>query len=222
MERGQIKLVSIFAAVAFFIMFSIRGQDLPFSVIECIGSSITAGVFANILYKKMVWRLTRFTGVPNLTNITEVVFEFEHELEAVPGKAAPETRHYRKPGKIEITQSGCSIRMKIQTDQMKSKTLNGKFVLDDYSDYVLYYHYRTDSRGSADKRYPTQYGACCAEPDMLLGHWAGSYFTDQLTRGRIHFCSLDELRKKTDPNGSLYEYFSQESSKALKGELSSL
>lgn len=203
-------------------MFSIRGQDLPFSVIECIGSSITAGVFANILYKKMVWRLTRFTGVPNLTNITEVVFEFEHALEAVPGKAAPETRHYRKPGKIEITQSGCSIRMKIQTDQMKSKTLNGKFVLDDYSDYVLYYHYRTDSRGSADKRYPTQYGACCAEPDMLLGHWAGSYFTDQLTRGRIHFCSLDELRKKTDPNGSLYEYLSQESSKALKGELSSL
>lgn len=76
MERGQIKLVSIFAAVAFFVMFSIRGQDLPFSVIECIGSSITAGVFANILYKKLVWRLSRFTGVPNLTSITEVVFEF--------------------------------------------------------------------------------------------------------------------------------------------------
>ena len=106
-----------------------------------------------------------------------------------------------------ITQSGCNIRMKIQTNQMKSKTLNGKFVLDDYNDYVLYYHYCTDSRGSADKRYPTQYEACCAEPDMFLGHWAGSYFTDQLTRGRIHFCSLDELRKKliqTDPYMNIF------------------
>lgn len=66
MERGQIKLVSIFAAVAFFVMFSIRGQDLPFSVIECIGSSITAGVFANILYKKIglafieIYRCSKF------------------------------------------------------------------------------------------------------------------------------------------------------------------
>ena len=219
MERGQIKLVSIFAAVAFFIMFSIRGQDLPFSAIECVGSSITAGEFANILYKTLVWRLSRFTGVPNLTSITEVVFEFKHELVSESGEAAPETRRYRKPGKIEITQSGCNIRMKIQTDQMKSKTLNGKFVLDDYNDYVLYYHYRTDSRGSANKRYPTQYGACCAEPDMILGHWVGSYFTDQLTRGRIHFCSLDELCKKTDSDGSLYEYLPQEGSKSLKGEL---
>lgn len=217
MERGQTKLISIFAAVAFFIMFSIRGQDLPFSAIECIGSSITAGVFANILYKKMVWRLTRFTGVPNLTDITEVVFEFEHELIATPGKAALETEHYRKPGKIEITQSGCDIRMKIQTDQMKSKTLNGKFVLDDYDNYVLYYHYRTDSKGSAGRKYPTQYGACCAEFDMLLGHWVGSYFTDQLTRGRIHFCSLEELCNKTDSDGFQYEYLSQEGSKLRKG-----
>ena len=219
MERGQIKLVSIFAAVAFFIMFSIRGQDLPFSAIECIGSSMTAGVFANILYKKLVWRLSRFTGVPNLTSITEVVFEFKHELVSESGEAVLETRHYRKPGKIEIIQSGCNIRMKIQTDQMKSKTLNGKFVLDDYNDYVLYYHYRTDSRGSANKRYPTQYGACCAEPDMILGHWVGSYFTDQLTRGRIHFCSLDELRKKTDSDGSIYEYLLPEGSKSFRGKL---
>lgn len=161
MERGQIKLVSIFAAVAFFVMFSIRGQDLPFSVIECIGSSITAGVFANILYKKLVWRLSRFTGVPNLTSITEVVFEFKHELVSGSDEAAPETRHYRKPGKIEITQSGSNIRMKIQTDQMKSKTLNGKFVLDDYNDYVLYYHYR-----------PTQGGALTRDTRLNMGHVA--------------------------------------------------
>ena len=43
MEIGQTRLISIFAAVAFFVMFMIRGQDLPFSAIECIGSAITAG-----------------------------------------------------------------------------------------------------------------------------------------------------------------------------------
>lgn len=173
MEVGQTRLISIIDAVAFFAMLTIRGQDMLFSAIEYIGSSITAGLFANVLYKKLVWRLSRFSGVPNLTHISEVVFEFEHELTAEPGKAAQETDHHRKLGKIEISQSGCNARIKIQTDEMKSKTLNGKFIRDDYGDYALNYHYKTDSKFCTKKKYPTQYGACSAEFDMIKGHWAG-------------------------------------------------
>ena len=53
--------------------------------------------------------------------------------------------------------------------------------------------YRTKGK---ETKFKDQIGSCSASYDPDLGYWIGRYWTDQLTRGRIHFADFETVQEK--------------------------
>ena len=53
--------------------------------------------------------------------------------------------------------------------------------------------YRTKGKKT---KFKDQIGSCSASYDNDLGYLVGRYWTDQLTRGRIHFADFETVQEK--------------------------
>lgn len=204
-KKTQLKAWVAISTSSGLLSFVIRlwvAGGFEFSIVpSSIGTAMTTALVLQFIYRKFLWKYDPFLKVPNLSGKREVVLEFRHAISPNTDRNIPaeEIRLYRKKAQVEIKQEVCDIvLMLLNTEQINSKVQVGRLVREnDSSPYTLYYIYRTNSHSGYRVDNPDQYGACHACFDITRGYWIGDYWTDQLTRGTIHFADMDTVKANT-------------------------
>lgn len=196
MEKYQLRIICFIAVIAFCVSFFCQGGTF-IAAVTSVGTAVTIGCIAYWLYRDFLWKIDPILKVPNFSRIEEVVIEFDHVRQTNGVNPAPEIEHNRKKAYItDVSQRACEFTFTLQTGEMESNIFAGRFVKEDpkRNRYSLYYIYRTLGKNT---KFHDQLGACRAIYDPELGYWVGKYWTNQLTRGRIHFADLKTVKEKT-------------------------
>lgn len=201
MEKYQLRIISLVAILAFCLFFFLQGGTFC-AAVSSVGLAVTVACVAYYLYRNFIWKIDPILNVPNLSNIKEVVIEFDHARQADGVNPAPEIEHNRKKAIIiDVSQHICEFTFTLHTNEMESNIFAGRFIKEDQkrNRYTLYYIYKTLGKNT---KFNDQFGACRARYDPELGYWIGDYWTNQLTRGRIHFADLKTVKGKTKSNAA--------------------
>lgn len=195
MENYQLKIICLVAVAAFCVAFFFQGGTFV-AAFSSVGTGVTVGVLAYWLYWNWLWKIDFILKVPEIYKLKEVVLEFDHVQEFDGVNPAPEIETtYKRATISDCSQHVCDIRFSLHTDEMISDIFAGRFIKDDptRNKYTLYYMYRTKGKRT---EFNDQIGSCSASYDPNLGYWVGRYWTDQLTRGRIHFADFETVQAK--------------------------
>lgn len=205
MEDYQFKSFLLTAITAFLCLtFALGWKDI-ITVLGNISTAITIAVLANLIYRKTLWKIDPVLNAPKLYKEKEAIIAFSHAIFLNGDSPASESGIKYKRVRISISQTVLNISMVLQSGQIESNVIVGKFIKGDTpgEKYDLYYVYKTEPNNLYRSINPSQIGACHAIYDFSLGCWAGDYWINQLTRGRIYFASYDALKDKlriTDDN----------------------
>lgn len=147
--------------------------------IELIPEAIGYATIFSFVYEKWLWKYNCFLKIPKLK--VKYFGVIEYNFNDYPKK---------KDVVIFVKQSLLSVNVKIETDQITSKSITSELIEED-GGYVLYYTYRTNPLNRVIEKNPIQFGTC----RLLLedvNHFHGQYWTSNKTRGDIYFNLKEE------------------------------
>ncbi len=200
LQKYQIRCMATAAIVFFLGYLFVCGCDTWSTLVDAAGFAVTATCLLVLAYRKIIWKIDPFLDVPDFGKIDKVVLEFTHATKPNLGTDVPaeEGRDIcLKEASFVCKQEGAFIKsMTLSTEQIKSKALIGHFIKMPDGSWSLYYIYGTDPNNTFKAVNPRQSGACVAEYDSKRGYWVGGYWTDQLTRGTIHFADYETVKKQ--------------------------
>ena len=163
-------------SVIFIIIFIISLKFIKIStfsdLFDVVSRSVGYSVTILMIYISYLWRYDPFIKIPRLKKEYRGEIIYNHDR----GAGSKEVD-------IKIRQTLLNIDLKITSNEMKSTSFNG-IIIEENSNYYLYYNYITNPLSEASEKNPIQIGTCRIDLDDMK-NIKGTYWTNRKTVGDI-------------------------------------
>mgnify|MGYP000896634001 CR=1 FL=1 len=134
--------------------------------------SIDISTIFIVFYITYLWKYDPFVKIPKLNKEYHGKIQYDHKK----GKG-------EKNVEIKIYQTLLTVKIKMESNEMKSVSLYGDIILEN-GDYYLYYIYRTSPLAKYSDNNPIQIGACRMDLEKV-DNITGVYWSNRGTKGDI-------------------------------------